>query len=68
VGSLTPKERGPHRLEIAWSSTHRKVVRGTVVIADARVARWVPFAVSATLILVAVGVGAWLVMRRQGAA
>lgn len=68
VGTLTPKASGPHRLEFAWSSTHRKVVRGTIMVEEARLAPWVPFAVGATLILVAVGFGAWLVMRRQGAA
>ena len=68
VAQLTPTSTGPHRLEIAWTSTHRKVVRALVTVEQGRLPGWLPFVVGGTLILVAAALGAWLVMRREGAA
>jgi hypothetical protein len=68
AAKVTPLVAGPHRLEIAWTSTHRKVVRGVVTVEDARLPFWLPWAVGGTAILMAVALGAWLVLRREGAA
>jgi len=39
-----------------------------VTVEDARLPFWLPWAVGGTAILMAVALGAWLVLRREGAA
>ena len=64
VATLTPYQGGPHRLEVSFRTTHFKVVSTQLELAEAPLPPWLHFAVGAGLIVMAVGFGAWLVLRR----
>lgn len=62
--TLTPPAAGPHRLEIAFTTTRYKVVTAQVDVAGARLPRWLFNASGAALIVMAIALGAWLVLRK----
>lgn len=65
AAQLTPPVAGRYRLEIAWASTHHKVVRGEFEVREALLPPWVPLAVGTTLVALVVGLAAWRVFSRK---
>ena len=65
AAKLTPPEAGRYRLEIAWASTHHKVVRGEFDVREPMLPPWVPLAVGTTLVALVVGFPAWPLFSRK---
>lgn len=65
VAHLTPREPGPHRLELSWRGTRHKVVRGVVTVEPAGLPRWFSWAVGVSLVAFAVLGGVWSLFRNR---
>jgi hypothetical protein len=66
VHVFTPKQDGEHRLEVSFRTTHLKVARGVIPVAEAKLPRWLSYAIGGGLIAASVSVGVWLTFRRRG--
>jgi hypothetical protein len=64
VATFVPHTTGPHRLEVSFRTTRFKVARAQVTVGGGRLPQWLLFALGGGLIVVAVALGAWLVLRR----
>ncbi|MEW5739149.1 MAG: hypothetical protein AB1938_09500 [Myxococcota bacterium] len=65
VHTFTPTSHGEHRLEVSFRTTHLKVTRGILPVAEARLPRWLLWAIGGGLIAASVSVGVWLTFRRK---
>lgn len=65
VAQFTPKEPGPHRIELSWRSTHHKVVRGIFEVVPEGLPRWVGLSLGGGLVTLAVAIGLWLLFGRK---
>jgi hypothetical protein len=65
VHVFTPDQDGAHRLEISFRTTHLKVTRGVIPVAEAKLPRWLLYAIGGGLIAASVSIGVWLTFRRK---
>jgi hypothetical protein len=65
VHAFTADAQGPHRVELAFRTTHLKVVRGELEVHEAPLPRWLSYAVGGGLIAVAITIGVWLTVGRR---
>jgi hypothetical protein len=65
VATFTPVDEGEHRVEIAWRTTHHKVVRGVLDVAPEGMPVWVGWLVGGGSVTLAVVIGLWLLFGRK---
>ena len=65
VTQVTLADPGEYRLEISWSTTHRKVVRGVFTVQPAGLPGWVTWAVGGGLLAIGLGIGLWVLFGRK---
>jgi hypothetical protein len=68
VTEVVMPEPGDYRLELSWSTTHRKVVRGVFNVGPAGVPAWVTWAVGGGLLAIGLGIGLWVLFGRKESA
>ncbi len=62
---VTLPDPGEYRLEISWSTTHRKVVRGVFPVSPGSLPGWVTWAVGGGLIAIGLAIGLWILFGRK---
>jgi hypothetical protein len=65
VAEVTLADPGDYRLEISWSSTHHKVVRGVFPVSPGGLPGWVTWVVGGAAILIGLGIGLWILFGRK---
>ncbi len=65
--TMRVREAGVHRLEVSWTSTHRKVVRGELAVEEPGLPPWVAPVSGVSLVLAVVGIAAWVLLTRKQA-
>ena len=68
VTEVTLADPGEYRLEISWSTTHHKVVRGVFTVEPAGLPGWVTWAVGGGLLAIGLGIGLWVLFGRKESA
>ncbi|MGV3619918.1 MAG: hypothetical protein ACO1OB_03825 [Archangium sp.] len=63
--AMTVDEPGEYRFEVGWTSTHHKVVRGVFTVEPEGFPRWVSWVFGIGALVVAIGVGVWIVLSRK---
>jgi hypothetical protein len=62
--TLTPREAGPHVLEVAFRTTRLKVLRATFDVSEAKLSRWLAYLLAAAVLVVGLGLGTRLAFKR----
>ncbi len=62
---VTLDDPGEYRLEISWSTTHHKVVRGVFPVSPGSLPGWVTWAVGGGLISIGLAIGLWILFGRK---
>lgn len=65
VAEFTPVEATDYRLELSWSTTQHKVVRGVFPVSPGGLPGWVTWAVGGGLIVIALIIGLWILFGRK---
>ncbi|MFO0600132.1 MAG: hypothetical protein U0228_32790 [Myxococcaceae bacterium] len=63
--TFTPEEIGDYRVEISWSSTHHKVVRGVFTVNEGGLPKWFSYVVGGGAIAIALAIGLWVLFGRK---